>query len=77
MSIPIDANPTTEFERQIEWCQKVSKLLGIEVVLVGVDTRIWKIRRIIISEHKPFERETGAAYQVLYLVKPLLKSLAG
>jgi uncharacterized protein with von Willebrand factor type A (vWA) domain len=44
-------------------------------VVVGVDTRNWKITRILLSTNEPNGNENTVAYQILHLARPLLDTL--
>jgi hypothetical protein len=41
----------------------------------GVDSRNWKITRILLSTNEPNSNETAVAYQILHLARPLLDTL--
>jgi len=47
----------------------------VKEAAVGVDTRNWKITRILLSTNEPNQNEDTVAYQILHLARPLLDTL--
>jgi hypothetical protein len=75
--IPLDADLTATFAAEIERNRERSREPGAVAVAVGVDTRNWKLTRVLLSERAPAVAENGTAYEILYLAKPLLATLPG
>jgi hypothetical protein len=73
--IALDTDLTSAFAAEIERNREVSQRPGAVAAAVGVDVQNWKFTRVLLSENEPGGREEGAAYQVLYLAKPLLAEL--
>jgi hypothetical protein len=73
--IPLDADLTATFAAEIERNHARSREPGAVAVAVGVDTRNWKLTRVLLSERAPAAAEGGTAYEILYLAKPLLATL--
>jgi hypothetical protein len=70
-----DADLTSAFAAEIERNSEIARQDGVVAAAVGVDAQNWKFSRVLLSEKEPSGREQGAAYQVLYLAKPLLAEL--
>jgi hypothetical protein len=70
-----DTDLTSAFTEEIALNREVAQQAGVVAAAVGVDAQNWKFSRILLSEKEPTGREQGAAYQVLYLAKPLLGEL--
>lgn len=75
LDIPLDADLTAAFAREIERNQEIAARPDAVAAAVGVDTRNWKFTRILLSTHEPNGNENGVAYQVLHLAQPLLGTL--
>jgi hypothetical protein len=73
--IPLDADLTAVFAREIERNRELARQSGTVAATVGVDTGNWKLTRIRLSEHEPAQDEAGTSYQILYLAQPLLETL--
>ncbi|HLZ02857.1 MAG TPA: DUF4865 family protein [Bradyrhizobium sp.] len=73
--IPLDADLTSVFAAEIERNREVAEEAAVVASAVGVDAQNWKLTRVLVSEKEPSGQEQGAAYQVLYLARPLLKEL--
>jgi hypothetical protein len=76
LDIPLDADLTAAFEREIERNQEIAAQSGTVAAAAGVDTRNWKFTRILISTDEPKGNDIGVAYQILHLAQPLLDTLA-
>src|SRR5581483_4882591 len=74
--IPSDADLTSTFATEIARNREAAKEAGVVASAVGIDVQSWKVTRVVVSEQEPTGREPGAAYQVLYLARPLLSELA-
>mgnify|MGYP005989006809 CR=1 FL=1 len=49
---------------------------GTSAAVVAVDTRNWRVRRIVLSSRAPGdERSRGVCHQIFYLAQPLLREL--
>jgi hypothetical protein len=64
------------FEVEIEHNREGAERAGIVAVAVGVDPQSWKLTRVAISEGA-LAGETGTAFEVLHLSRPLLETLPG
>jgi Domain of unknown function (DUF4865) len=73
--IPLDADLPATFAAEIERNQARAREPGAVAAAVGVDTRTWKLTRVLLSERAPAAADTGTAYEILYLAKPLLATL--
>ncbi len=73
--IPLDADLTTAFAREIERNRESAERPDIVVAAVGVDAQNWKFTRILLSSNEPNGRESGEAYEILHLARPLLDTL--
>jgi len=73
--IPLDTDLTSTFAAEIERNRETAKATGVVASAVGIDAQNWKVTRVVVSEQEPTGREPGAAYQVLYLARPLLSEL--
>jgi hypothetical protein len=76
LDIPLDDDLTKAFERAIARNRETAMQSGIVAAAVGVDPQNWKFTRFILSETAPSGSEAGTGYEVLYLAKPLLETLA-
>jgi hypothetical protein len=75
LGIPIDADLTAAFAREIERNREVAARSDTVAAAIGVDTRNWKFTRILLSTREPDRHENAVAYQVLHLAQPLLDTL--
>lgn len=75
LDIPLDADLTAAFAREIERNRRTAAQPDTVAAAVGVDTRNWKITRILLSTNEPNSNETTVAYQILHLARPLLDTL--
>jgi hypothetical protein len=73
--IPLDADLKATFAAEIERNHARAREPGAVAAAVGVDTRNWKLTRVLLSERAPAAAEHGTAYEILYLAKPLLATL--
>jgi hypothetical protein len=73
--IPLDADLTATFAAEIERNRERAREPGAVAAAVGVDTRNWKLTRVLLSERAPAAADAGTAYEILYLAKPLLATL--
>ena len=73
--IPLDADLTATFAAEIERNRERARAPGAVAAAVGVDTRDWKLTRVLLSEHAPAAGDNATAYEILYLAKPLLATL--
>ena len=73
--IPVDADLTTAFASEIERNRERAEHSGIVVAAVGVDAQNWKFTRILLSSNEPDRHESGEAYEILHLARPLLDTL--
>jgi|HubBroStandDraft_6_1064221.scaffolds.fasta_scaffold349929_1 hypothetical protein len=73
--IPLDADLTETFAAEIARNHERAQAPGAVAAAVGVDTRNWKLTRVLLSAREPAAGENGTAYEVLYLAKPLLATL--
>jgi hypothetical protein len=75
LDIPLDADLTAAFAREIERNREIATQSDTVAAAVGVDTRSWKFTRILLSTNEPNGNENTVAYQVLHLARPLLDTL--
>jgi len=73
--IPLDADLTTIFAAEIERNRDRAQAPGAVAAAAGVDTRNWKLTRVLLSERAPDAANDGTAYEILYLARPLLATL--
>ena len=73
--IPLDADLTLAFAREIERNREVAERPGVVAAAVGVDAQNWKVTRILFSSDEPDAHDGHEAYQVLHLARPLLATL--
>ena len=66
---------TSAFAEEIARNREAVRETGVVVSAVGIDAQNWKFTRVVLSEHEPGGTKGEEAYQVLYLAKPLLKTL--
>src|SRR5580704_8321493 len=57
--IPLDADLTATFAAEIERNRERSREPGAVAAAVGVDTRNWKLTRVLLSERAPAVAENG------------------
>jgi hypothetical protein len=77
LDIPLDADLTAAFAREIEHNREIAARSDTVAAAVGVDTRNWKFTRILLSTNEPHGNENTVAYQILHLARPLLDTLPG
>jgi hypothetical protein len=75
LDIPLDADLTAAFACEIERNRDIAAQSDTVAAAIGVDTRNWKITRILLSTSEPNGNENAIAYQILYLAQPLLDTL--
>lgn len=75
ISIPLDADLTNAFAREIEWAREYATQPDAVAVIVGLDPRNWKFVRVLLSEAAPETGTRGFAYQIAHLSRPLLDTL--
>jgi Domain of unknown function (DUF4865) len=73
--IPLDTDLTSAFAAEIARNREIAAEPGTVAAAVGVDPQNWRFTRVLLTENEASRRE-GVAYQVLYLAKPLLDTLA-
>jgi hypothetical protein len=76
LDIPLDADLTTAFAREIELTQERATHSEVISAAVGLDPRNWKFVRIVLSKVKPDAGARGVAYQIVHLSRPLLDTLS-
>jgi Domain of unknown function (DUF4865) len=74
--IHVDEDLTTAFERAVALNRDTAMQPATVAAAIGVDPRQWTFTSIVLSENAPTGREAGTGYEVLYLAKPLLETLA-
>jgi hypothetical protein len=77
VDIPLDADLTAAFAREIERNREIGKRPGTVAAAVGVDTLSWRFTRILLSTNEPNGNGIAISYQVLHLAHPLLETLPG
>ncbi|KFX29301.1 DUF4865 family protein [Ralstonia solanacearum] len=75
LDIPLDADLTAILHAEMERNAAVAGRPGTVATAVGVDTKDWKLTRILLSELSPSGNEPGVGYTVLHLAAPLLGAL--
>jgi hypothetical protein len=75
IDIPLDADLTATFAREIERNHRIAAQSDTVAAAVGVDTRNWKITRVLLATNEPNGNENTVAYQILHLARPLLDTL--
>ncbi|HLH92243.1 MAG TPA: DUF4865 family protein [Xanthobacteraceae bacterium] len=73
--IPLDADLRATFKAEIERNHARAREDGAVAAAVGVDTRNWKLTRVLLSERAPAAADDATAYEILYLARPLLATL--
>ncbi|MEH2513841.1 hypothetical protein V1291_005195 [Nitrobacteraceae bacterium AZCC 1564] len=76
LNIPLDDDLTRAFEWAIARNREAAMQPGTIAAAIGVDPQNWRFTHIILTENAPSGSETGTGYEVLYLAKPLLETLA-
>jgi hypothetical protein len=75
IDIPLDADLTASFAREIERNREIADQSDTVAAAVGVDTQNWKFTRIRIAANEPDGNEATVAYPILHLARPLLDTL--
>jgi hypothetical protein len=75
LDIPLDADLTAAFAREIERNREIAARTDTVAAAVGVDTRNWKFTRILLATNAPNGNKNAVAYQILHLARPLLDTL--
>jgi hypothetical protein len=75
IDIPLDADLTAAFAREIERNREIAAQPDAVAAAVGVDTRNWKFTRVLLSANQPDGNEHAVAYPILHLARPLLDTL--
>jgi hypothetical protein len=75
LHIPLDADLTAAFAREIERNREIAAQSDTVAAAVGVDTRNWKFTRILLSTNEPTGNGIAIAYHILHLAQPLLNTL--
>jgi hypothetical protein len=75
IDIPLDADLTAAFAREIERNREIAAQPDTVAAAVGVDTRNWKFTRILLASNAPDGNANGVAYPILHLARPLLDTL--
>jgi Domain of unknown function (DUF4865) len=75
ITIPLDADLTDAFAREIELARERATQPDVISTVVGLDPDNWKFVRVLLSEAEPDTREPGVAYQIAHLSRPLLDKL--
>lgn len=76
VSIPLDDDLTTAFERTIARNRAAAMQPGTVAAAVGINPQNWTFTHFVLSENAPSGNEAGTGYEVLYLAQPLLETLA-
>jgi hypothetical protein len=74
--IPGDIDLTDAFASEIQHNREIAAQPGIVAAVLGVDTLNWRLTRILFSDGQRSGQEDGTGYEVLYLARPLLDTLA-
>ena len=74
-AIPLDADLTEAFAREIELARDRATQPDVISAIVGLDPRNWRFVRVLLSEAEPDVRARGVAYQIAHLSRPLLDTL--
>jgi hypothetical protein len=75
LDIPLDADLTTAFAREIELARERATQSHVISAAVGLDPHNWKFARILLSEEEPRGSERDVAHQIVHLSRPLLDTL--
>jgi hypothetical protein len=75
LDIPLDADLTAAFAREIERNREIAEHTDTVAAAVGVDTQNWRFTRVLIGANEPNGNENTVAYPVLHLARPLLDTL--
>ncbi len=75
VAIPLDADLTEAFAREIETARGRTTEPDVISAVVGLDPHNWKFVRVLLSESEPDRRQRGVAYEIAHLSHPLLDKL--
>ena len=76
VAIPLDADLTDAFAREIELARERATQPDVISSVVGLDPRDWRFVRVLLSEAEPNgDGARGVAYQIAHLSRPLLDTL--
>lgn len=75
VDIPLDADLTAAFAREIDAARERATRPDAVACVVGLDPRAWRFARIVISSAAPRGDERGVAWQMAHLSGPLLPTL--
>jgi hypothetical protein len=75
LDIPIDADLTAAFAREIERNREIAARADTVAAAVGVDAQNWKFTRIRLSTNESDGNGNAVACQILHLARPLLGTL--
>ncbi len=75
IAIPLDADLTDAFAREIELARERATQPDVISAIVGLDPRNWKFVRVLLSEAEHDASARGVAYQIAHLSCPLLDTL--
>jgi hypothetical protein len=75
IAIPLDADLTDAFAREIELTRERATQPDVISAIVGLDPRNWKFVRVLVSEAEGDASACGVAYQIAHLSRPLLDTL--
>ena len=75
LEIPLDADLSVALANEIERNREIAERPGTVAAVVGVDTRNWRLMRVLLSEDVPTGHEAGTSYEILHLARPLLETL--
>jgi Domain of unknown function (DUF4865) len=75
IAIPLDADLTDAFAREIELARERATQPDVISAVVGLDPRNWKFVRVLLSDAEPDASARGVAYQIAHLSRPLLDTL--
>jgi uncharacterized protein DUF4865 len=75
IDIPIDADLTAAFAREIERNREIAARADTVAAAVGVDAQNWKFTRIRLSTNESDGNGNTVACQILHLARPLLDTL--
>jgi hypothetical protein len=75
LAIPLDADLTAAFAREIERNREIAARSETVAAIVGVDTQNWRFTRILLSASEPNRNESTVVWPILHLARPLLDTL--
>lgn len=75
VAIPLDADLTDAFAREIELARENATNPDVVAAVVGLDPRNWTFVRVLLSEAEPDGSSRGTPYQIAHLSRPLLDTL--